>query len=844
MQAATGLGLQTSGIYTYLANSIRTKDREIPYSAITAADLGAGALASIQTVAAPSVPSPPMTHNESIWLTDWALRDLRVVKGEPVEVEYYSWLEDGKMVTRSSSFRVAGVVAISGEVNSLLSPEIPGITEARSLHDWDPPFPLDLGRIRKEDEDFWDRHRATPKAFISLSKGQELWQSRFGKLTALRVMIPNPANMESSQANFAKALLDRLSAQQVGFAATPIKELGLAASHGATDFGEYFLYFSFFLIVAAILLAVLFFKLMIEQRVREVGLLKAAGYPSGKIRAIFLWEGLILSGAGGLLGLLGSLVYGWFMVFGLRTFWIGAVGTRNLGLHISKLDLLIGIFAGVLCTFCAILWTLRDLQKNTPRLLLTGVFESHAVQFKRSRSLRIIVVLSFGAALLLAACSALGIISQLAGFFGSGFALLLFLLCSTALYLRKKRQFPVAGQGMPAFFRLGMRNVISRPARSLLCACLIASATFIILSMEAFRKDPQNTSLEKSSGTGGYPYIGESDLAIVHDLNSNAGREAAGIPATEFPELQNISFISFRERPGDDASCLNLYAPQNPRILGAPASFLAEARFSFQDSLASTPQEKANPWLLLKSSPQASVIPAIADANTIQYTLHLSLGDEITVDGGKRGRIRLRLVAALKDSLLQGMLIISENNFLRAFPEIEGRRFFLLDAPKPLSASGIRQLKERMVDWGFQVESSQERLAAFHRVENTYLTTFQSLGTLGLVLGVVGLAAILLRNVLERRKELALLRAIGYRKLILVWIILFESLALIVWGLAAGALSAFLAVLPALFSRGVAFPFMTTALILMAVLASGILSSLFAVIAVYRSPLLATLRSE
>ena len=57
------------------------------------------------------------------------------------------------------------------------------------------------------------------------------------------------------------------------------------------------------------------------------------------------------------------------------------------------------------------------------------------------------------------------------------------------------------------------------------------------------------------------------------------------------------------------------------------------------------------------------------------------------------------------------------------------------------------------------LRSVPDRIAAFHRVENTYLSTFQSLGALGLLLGTAGLAAVLLRNVLERRRELALLRA-------------------------------------------------------------------------------------
>jgi putative ABC transport system permease protein len=142
------------------------------------------------------------------------------------------------------------------------------------------------------------------------------------------------------------------------------------------------------------------------------------------------------------------------------------------------------------------------------------------------------------------------------------------------------------------------------------------------------------------------------------------------------------------------------------------------------------------------------------------------------------------------------------------------------------------------------VESSQERLSAYHRVENAYLSTFQSLGALGLVLGTAGLAAILLRNVLERRSELALLRASGYSKSVLSGIIVLENVVLLCWGLISGALCAFLAIAPALQTRGVTFPFAMAGLILLMVFAVGLISSLIAVIVAVRSPLLPALRSE
>ena len=57
-------------------------------------------------------------------------------------------------------------------------PDYPGITESESLGDWDPPFPMDLSRVRPIDEEYWDKYRTTPKAFIRLEDGQRLWQSR------------------------------------------------------------------------------------------------------------------------------------------------------------------------------------------------------------------------------------------------------------------------------------------------------------------------------------------------------------------------------------------------------------------------------------------------------------------------------------------------------------------------------------------------------------------------------------------------------------------------------------------------------------------------------------------
>ena len=476
--------------------------------------------------------------------------------------------------------------------------------------------------------------------------------------------------------------------------------------------------------------------------------------------------------------------------------------------------------------------------------MLAGVLESRVTRVRRARSYAWTAAAALLAATALLAGAAAGWVPDVGGFFGAGLLLLAASLSLIAAFVRRTPAREPAGPGWPGLARFGARHLSFRPGRSLLCVALIAFATFVIVSVEAFRKEPGHDGLGRTSGTGGFPLLAHAALPIVTDPNSDAGREALGLDASDHPELAQVRFVPFRERPGEDASCLNLYAPQEPRILGVSTAFVREARFRFQSSLAKSDSERQNPWMLLESARADGAIPAIADATTIQYVLHVAVGDELTVRGGDGAPVRLRLVGALRDSVLQGALMVGEADFLRAFPDQEGFRFFLLDVPPEAAAALAQPLEEALADWGFRVEPSADRLAAFHRVENTYLSTFQSLGGLGLVLGTLGLAAVVLRNVLERRRELALLRAVGYGGRAIAFIIAVETMLLVAGGVVCGSASAMLAIVPALLARGGSLPLAAAGAMCAAVLAAGVLSSLAAAAAVRRMPLLESLRSE
>ena len=136
----------------------------------------------------------------------------------------------------------------------------------------------------------------------------------------------------------------------------------------------------------------------------------------------------------------------------------------------------------------------------------------------------------------------------------------------------------------------------------------------------------------------------------------------------------------------------------------------------------------------------------------------------------------------------------------------------------------LAALQTALADQGVSVLSASQRLQSYLDVENMYLDTFKALGGLGLLLGAVGLAIVLLRGVWERRGELALLRALGFRGGQLAWLVLAENALLLAMGLAAGTMAALLAVAPHLVGSGAAPVWGRLAALLALVIAVGLAS--------------------
>lgn len=858
-------GLHPHASLTYLANAIRKvngesagdgKPNEIPYSMVTAIDAFDGGPLSD----AEGNPLPELKPG-AIALNRWAAEDLEAKPGDKIELRYFEpETTHGEEKEVSAQFEMQAIVPLTEPVAAYnrkepaqfgerptfandpdLTPEVPGITDQDSMANWDAPFPFDNKRLRSRDDTYWENYRTTPKAFVSLATGQKLWQSRFGQVTAIRVAARDGVNEQTLGERLLAELEQRH--ERLGMEFRPIRSESIAASQGTTPFDALFLALSMFLIAAALMLVWLLFRLGIERRASEIGTLLAFGWKRSRIGRAFLLEGLLQSVAGGIVGVIVGVGYAWLMIYGLKTWWIGAISSPFLDLIVTPFSLILGFAIGLVASLATIWGSLRMLRKVAVRSLMSGRTIDAASGATRNSQWGTIAA---GALFLLAAglavyATQLGGEAQAGAFLGAGACLLVAILIFVRRLLIGEGGSLVTSGGLTRF---ALRNAGRNSTRSLLSMGLTAAAAFLIVAVSAFRLAPSE------SGSGGAQLVAESSEPILHDLNSEKGRTT--LLGDKAMELAGSDVFPFRVRPGDDASCRNLYRSTQPRILGVSPTLINHFDqprphpFRWAGSAANTPAERDNPWALLAEEHPAEPIPVVIDKNTAMYSLQLygGVGEEFEVDLGEQNPLKLKVAGLLENSVLQGSLLMGEADFRRLFPEISGYRYFLVQTPSGEEKPVASLLESQLGDQGFDVTPARDILRDLLAVQNTYISTFQSLGGLGLLLGMFGLAAVQMRNIAERRGELALLRAVGYAQTRLGRLVMLENLVLLLGGLATGVVAALFAVLPHMFVGGAQPPLFDLAIMLGLVLLVGIAVGSIAIRSALKADLLPALRGE
>ncbi len=833
-----GADPQTSGCgigtLSYLVNSITRIDGEqilsTPYSFVVACSPAAD----------PELgPVPIQMQENEILLNRWLAGQLAAEPGDEVSIAYFVPDSYGGFSEHSRDFLVRGIVemdSISQERD--LMPEFPGLTDVDSCREWDIGMPMNEALLNdKSNQDYWTQHGATPKAFVTLDAGQKMWGNRFGKLSGVRFR----ANADMVPELLA-SVRHATDPRGLGLVFSPVREQALTAVGQAMSFAELFVSMSFFIVVSALMLSSMLFVFGVQSRAAEMGTLLAVGFRRRDVHLMFLSEAAFISLAGVVLGALLGAQYTKALIWGLSGYWQGAVAGSAVVYHAGASTVLEGAATAFACCLGSMAVALWRTTRQPARVLL----HSDLSQDNSAIGRRKYVVLALS---VIGLICAVGIVitatfSQsrhlVSAFFVAGAMLLLsgIGLCQHMLATVDR-----PNSGKVSIWRLGFRNASRRRGRSLACIALLACGCFIVFAVSSMQENVAEHGEERWSGTGGFSLYGESTIALPDSPATEQGMKSAGLIRDQ---LDGASFVAMRKRDGDDASCFNLNRAQTPALLGVdPRDFSGRKAFlqPGRDDL----------WRLLTdlSLPQGVVAGLAGDADTAMWGLEKHVGTEkgdellYTDERGKAFRVKLVGSLPMRLSVFQGTILISAKDFAERYPSEGGYRAFLVDIPDAAAQRKVSQhISSRLSRVGVDFETTTSRLKSFYSVQSTYLAVFLVLGGMGLVLGSMGMGVVVLRNVLERRRELALLRCVGFSRLRVGGLIVAEHWLLLVGGVALGMTSALVAVWPNLGTPGADVPWAMLAGLLVAIVLTGVLWIAAATVIALRGNLIPSLRAE
>jgi putative ABC transport system permease protein len=697
-------------------------------------------------------------------------------------------------------------------------PDFPGISGRTSCSSWDAGVPLELDRIRKKDEDYWDRFRGTPKAFISYETGKRLWGNNFGPATALRF----PADMDTSQV--IERLSGKIDTAVTGFTYTDLSSKNKKAASGGVDFGMLFLSLSFFIIVSGIILLMMALSLFLNSRHDEIKTYHALGIRNRKIATLIFYETLMITVLGALTGVFLGYIVNILIISSLNSVWTGAVQTNTLSPGFSLLPSVTGFLATLIIS---VVLTLIKL-KSFFRKLAISIREQDPPSVKgHGYTLLLLAFLFFVVSLTLSAI--LGNYATIFAFAGGTFLFISMISGVYHFFLRRKSKVIDYSKLYYTFY----------PAKAVTPVIFLAAGIFAVIITGANRQTVSEKMSLPPGGTGGYLLWAESAIPLNFDLNSKQGKEEFGFDGEEFNRL---SFVQAKRLSGDDASCLNITHVATPPILGInPEPFIKKGAFSFASKVKM--KKNFNPWSLLEENREKNIIYGIADQTVLQWGLKVKTGDTLKYVSENGQTLNIVICAGLTSSLFQGYLVIDRTSFEKHFPSIDGSSVFLVDGDRESIDLYKETIEERLSGYGISVEHATDKLASFFEVTNTYLLVFMMMGALGMILGVAGLGFILVNNFNSRKREFALMLATGFTVKRIRILLLNDHLLILVMGLLTGSLSAMCATWPSVFS-GTELPWRLFIAMLILTFAIGYLALSLAVRLVNKEKIITYLRRE
>ena len=798
----------SSPLITYLGNRFVFGSQSTPYSFVSAL---------------PPELYPEISEGNGMTINRWLADDLGVKERDTIRMYWYSTDSLNKFTERSVKFNIDRIVNPEGIwSDSLLMPDFPGIAGSESCTEWDAGVLIKTDNIRRKDEDYWNKFRGTPKAFINYTTGKELFGNIFGQATAIRFPIG------ISKEEIADKLSGALEPSLTGFAISNLAAESLRAANESVDFGSLFISLGFFLILASVVLLSLSVSTNFDSKKDQVKTLFALGFRNRWIEHLLFIESGAIALVGCSIGALAGYIVNILITGALNSVWNGAVQTNTLEPFLNLLPMISGFTITLLLTMILMAFRVKLYLKA-----LNSKEDVHQIKNSHHGAILLFIASTICAVLLLT-LSFIIKDQKIVFSFSAGTALLISHLLFWRYYFQGKTRIFPGGQ-----HSLSHRYYSFYPANAITPILFIAAGIFAVFITSANRMDFNEKHLKRSGGTGGFLLWGESTIPVKEDLNLSSAWKAYGLDNVA---LNEMSFIQAKRSEGNDASCLNLNHITAPPLLGIdPSGFISKGSFSFSKALSTT--DIKNPWEYLEITSEKNTIYGIADQTVLEWGLKIKLGDTLVLKAENGQPINIVIAGGLKSSVFQGYVLIGMENFAKYYPSVSGTSVMLVDGNSELTSTYQSTLNERLDNYGINIQKTGDRLASFYEVTNTYLSVFGVFGALGMITGIAGLGFVVLRTYNQRKKEFALLLALGFTRRKISNMIFSEQTLILFAGLTAGITSALIATYPSVMNSP-DIPWLYLILIILFIVITGLGAVTLSIRSIMKDSLINSLKKE
>lgn len=496
------------------------------------------------------------------------------------------------------------------------------------------------------------------------------------------------------------------------------------------------------------------FSMIVAQRLRELALLRAIGASRAQVGRSVVTEALVVGLVGSVLGLLGGIGLAYGLRALLNTF---DVGLPEGTLQVGPRTVIVALVVGVVVTTLSAYAPARRASKIPPVAAMREEFASTGDSL-RVRTLVGAILGVIGVALLVFGSRGTG--GGAAGVVGIGaFALILAVLFGAPALSR-----PIVGalgavlaRPFGAVGRLARTNAVRNPRRTAATAFALTLGLMLVTVIGVFGSSAK-------ASVNALVDVGISADYILTGPNAIGVPRGAADAVRPLPDVQSATSLhGVRAKvDGEDEQGASFDGP----IDGVLDYKIVEgtADLSGHNMLVSQTTAKDKGW---------------------------TVGSTQTLTGPGGDEYRSTVAGVFEDNQLIGSWIVSDEAYRAIMPAENLPDFVVLVKARPGAdlttvRSELETATEKYVV--VQVQDREEFKGTQGQQINTLLAILYGLLALAVVIAILGIINTLALSVVERRREIGMLRAVGMQRGQMRRTIYLESVLIAVYGAAVGVL--------------------------------------------------------